>query len=128
MQEVKEESKKKVETATAAIQRNTVEAIEETGLRLDDQIVEVNKLAAGARGAQKIEYEDQLALLTEAKNNVGAAKALAVKEADASVNAANAGFRGQALRESAPSGTPQDEINASGESTVLRWLTVKPTP
>jgi hypothetical protein len=114
VQEVKEESKNKVANATAAIKRNTVEAIEETGLRLDDQIVEVNKLAAEARGAQKIEYEDQLALLTEAKNNVGAAKALAVKEADASVNAANAGFRGQALRESAPSGTPQDEINALG--------------
>ena len=114
VQEVKEESKKKVETATAAIQRNTVEAIEETGLRLDEQIVEVKRLSAEAQGAQKVEYEDQLALLTEAKNNVGAAKALAVKEADASVNAANAGFRGQALRESAPSGTPQDEINALG--------------
>jgi len=114
VQEVKEESKKKVANATAAIQRNTVEAIEETGLRLDDQIVEVKRLSAEAQGAQKVEYEDQLALLTEAKNNVGAAKALAVKEADASVNAANAGFRGQALRESAPSGTPQDEINALG--------------
>jgi len=114
VQEVKEESKKRVANATAAIQRNTVEAIEETGLRLDEQIVEVKRLSAEAQGAQKVEYEDQLALLTEAKNNVGAAKALAVKEADASVNAANAGFRGQALRESAPSGTPQDEINALG--------------
>lgn len=114
VQTVKEESKKKVDDATAAIKRNTVEAIEETGLRLDEQIEEVKRLAAQSRGAEKVEYEDQLALLNEAKNNAGAAKALAVKEADASVNAANAGFRGQALREAAPSGTPQDEINALG--------------
>jgi len=114
VQIVKEESKKKVEDASAAIKRNTVEAIEETGLRIDDQIVKLKRLAAQSRGADKIEYEDQLALLEEAKNNAGAAKALAVKEADASVNAANAGFRGQALREAAPSGATPDEINALG--------------
>ena len=114
VQIVKEESKKKVEDAAAAIKRNTVEAIEETGLRIDDQIVKLKRLAAQSRGADKIEYEDQLALLEEAKNNAGAAKALAVKEADAAVNAANAGFRGQALREAAPSGATSDEINALG--------------
>ncbi len=114
VQVVKEEAKKKVADATAAIQRNTVEAIEEGGLRFDARITEVKKLAADSRGVQKIEHEDQLALLEAAKNNAGAAKSLAVKEADASVNAANAGFRGQALRESAPSSTPQDEINALG--------------
>ena len=114
MQIVKEESKEKVKNATAAIQRNTVEAIEETGLRINEQIEKVKVLAAQSRGAEKVEYEDQLAILNEAKNNAGAAKALAVKEADASVNAANAGFRGQALREAAPSGATPDEINALG--------------
>ena len=114
VQIVKEESKKKVDDATTAIKRNTVEAIEEGGLRFDAQITEVRKLAAESQGATKIEYEDQIALLEEAKSNAGLAKALLTKEADASVNAANAGFRGQALRESTPSGTPQDEINALG--------------
>lgn len=114
VQEVKEESKKKVKDATAAIQRNTVEAIEETGLRLDDKIKEVERLSAKAQGAAKVEYDEQLDLLKEAKINAGLAKTLAVKEADASVNAANAGFRGQALREAAPSGATPDEINALG--------------
>lgn len=114
VQIVKEEAKKKVDDATTAIQRNTVEAIEEGSLRLDARITEVKRLADKSRGVEKIEYEDQLALLAEAKNNAGAAKALAVKEADASVNAANAGFRGQALRESTPSGTPPEEISVLG--------------
>ena len=113
-QEFKEEAKRKTTLAKEAIKRNTAESIEESGLRIDDKIEEVRLLSNKAKGAEKIEYDNQLALLDESKLNVNVAKTLAVKEADEAVSKANATFRGQALRQSSPSGASDDEINALG--------------
>ena len=113
-QEFKEEAKRKTTIAKEAIKRNTSESIEESGLRIDDKIEEVRLLSSKAKGAEKIEYDNQLALLDESKLNANVAKTLAVKEADEVVSKANATFRGQALRQSSPSGASDDEINALG--------------
>lgn len=113
-QEIKADAARKTKLAKESINKNTAESIEEAGLRLDDQIAEVKRLADNAQGAKKVEYESRLAELQEAKVNAGVARALAVKEADEAVNSANAVFRGQALREAAPPSASVDEINALG--------------
>jgi hypothetical protein len=112
--EIKADAIRKTKLAKEAINRNTTEAIEEIGLKFDDEIAEVRRLAKESEGARKVEYEARLAELEEAKSNASVAKTLAVKEADAAVNAANAAFRGQALRQAAPPGASADEINALG--------------
>lgn len=104
----------KTKKAKESIKKTRRENIEEIGLKLDEKIAEAKTLASRSSGQMKKEYEDQLELLQEAKDNVDIAKALAVKEADASVNVANAAFRGRALRESAPPGTPNELINDLG--------------
>lgn len=112
--ELKAEAARKTGLAKEAINRNTSEALEEINLRFDDQIAETKRLAKESEGARKIEHENKLAELEEAKSNANLAKVLAVKEADEAVNSANAAFRGQALREAAPPGASVDEINALG--------------
>lgn len=104
----------KTKKAKAAITTASKENIAEIRLKLDEQIEEAKLLSSKASGKAKEEYDQQLSLLQEAKENAEVAKALAVKEADASVNAANAAFRGNALRQSAPPGTPNEMINDLG--------------
>lgn len=104
----------KTKKAKAAITTASKENIAEIRLKLDEQIEEAKLLSSKASGKAKEEYDQQLSLLQEAKENAEVAKALAVKEADASVNAANAAFRGSALRQSAPPGTPNEMINDLG--------------
>lgn len=104
----------KTKKAKNAITTASKENIAEIRLKLDEQIEEAKLLSSKASGKAKEEYDQQLSLLQEAKENAEVAKALAVKEADASVNAANAAFRGNALRQSAPPGTPNEMINDLG--------------
>lgn len=112
--ELKAEAARKTKLAKEAINRNNSEALEEINLRFDDQIAEAKRLAKESEGARKVEQENKIAELEEAKSNASLAKVLAVKEADEAVNSANAAFRGQALRQSAPSGASVDEINSLG--------------
>jgi hypothetical protein len=112
--EIKADAARKTKVAKEAINRNTSESIEEIGLRLNDEIAKTKALAKEAKGAQKVEYDSKIAELEEAKTSVGLAKTIAVREADEAVSAANAAFRGQALREAAPPGASVDEINALG--------------
>lgn len=112
--EVKDESKRRVDEASQVISKNTKDALEETSLRVNAKIKEVEKLADEAQGARKVELDNELALLKEARENADVAKVLAVKEADELVNSSNAFFRGQALREAVPSGATKDEINVLG--------------
>jgi len=109
-----QEAGRKTQSAKEAINRNTVESIEETGIRIDDQITELEKLAKQAKGQAKIDYTNQIAELQTAKQSAGALRAQAVKEADEATNSANAFFRGKALREAAPPGATADEINELG--------------
>jgi len=109
-----QEAGRKTKSAKEAINRNTAESIEETGLRIDDQIAELEELARQAKGQAKIDYTNQIAELQAAKQSAGALRAHAVKEADEATNSANAFFRGKALREAAPPGATADEINELG--------------
>ena len=104
----------KTKKAKAAITTASKENIAEIRLKLDEQIEEAKLLSSKASGKAKEEYDQQLVLLQEAKQNADVAKTLAVKEADATVNAANAAFRGDALRQAAPPGTPNEMINDLG--------------
>lgn len=112
--QTKAEAARKTQLAKESINRNTAEAIEESGLRIDEKIAELKRVSSESAGAKKAEVDSRIAELEEAKINAGAAKVLAVKEADEAVNASNAFFRGQALREAAPPGASVDEINALG--------------
>ena len=109
-----QEAGRKTQSAKEAINRNTAESIEETGLKIDDQIAELEELARQAKGQAKIDYTTQIAELQAAKQSAGALRAHAVKEADEATNSANAFFRGKALREAAPPGATADEINELG--------------
>lgn len=100
--------------AKEIIRTSSRENLEQMNLRLDEKISELKTLSSKASGKLKEEYDSELALLQEAKQNANVAKTLAVKEADATVNAANAAFRGSALRQSAPPGTPEEVINDLG--------------
>lgn len=100
--------------AKEIIKTTSKENLEQMALKLDEQIEQVKLLSSKASGRFKEDYDQQLALLQEAKQNANLAKTLAVKEADATVNAANAAFRGDALRQSAPPGTPNEMINDLG--------------
>lgn len=113
-EEFTNEAANKTKKAKAAITTASKENLAEIRLKLDEQIDEAKVLSRKATGQAKEEYDQRLALLAEAKENADVAKALAVKEADASVNAANASFRGNALRQSAPPGTPNEMINDLG--------------
>lgn len=100
--------------AKEIIKTTSKENLDQMALKLDEQIEQVKLLSSKASGRFKEDYDQQLALLQEAKQNANLAKTLAVKEADATVNAANAAFRGDALRQSAPPGTPNEMINDLG--------------
>ena len=100
--------------AKEIIKTTSKENLEQMALRLDEQIEKVKLLSSKASGRFKEDYDQQLVLLQEAKQNADVAKTLAVKEADATVNAANAAFRGDALRQAAPPGTPNEMINDLG--------------
>ena len=100
--------------AKEIIKTTSKENLDQMALKLDEQIEQVKLLSSKASGRFKEDYDQQLALLQEAKQNANLAKTLAVKEADATVNAANAAFRGDALRQAAPPGTPNEMINDLG--------------
>ena len=100
--------------AKEIIKTTSKENLEQMALKLDEQIEKVKLLSSKASGRFKEDYDQQLVLLQEAKQNADVAKTLAVKEADATVNAANAAFRGDALRQAAPPGTPNEMINDLG--------------
>lgn len=100
--------------AKEIIKTTSKENLDQMALKLDEQIAQVKLLSSKAAGKLKEEYDNELLLLQEAKQNADVAKTLAVKEADATVNAANAAFRGDALRQAAPPGTPNEMINDLG--------------
>ena len=100
--------------AKEIIKTTSKENLDQMALKLDEQIAQVKLLSSKATGKLKEEYDNELLLLQEAKQNADVAKTLAVKEADATVNAANAAFRGDALRQAAPPGTPNEMINDLG--------------
>jgi len=109
-----QEAGRKTKSAQEAIKRNTVESIEETGIRIQDKIKELEILAREAKGQAKIDYDNQIAELKLAQQNPSVLRTIAVKEADEATNSANAFFRGKALREAAPPGATADEINELG--------------
>jgi hypothetical protein len=109
-----QEAGRKTKAAKEAINRNTVESIEETGIKIQAKIEELEKLAQEAKGQAKINYTNQIAELQAAKQSPGTLRSIAVKEADEATNSANAFFRGKALREAAPPGATADEINELG--------------
>jgi len=109
-----EQAAQETERAKRVITTSTREAGEQAQLKLDEKIAEVKLLASKATGKAQQKYNDEVALLEEAKVNADVAKTLAVREADASVSAANASFRGQALSEAAPPGAPKETIAELG--------------
>jgi len=109
-----QEAGRKTKSAKEAINRNTVESIEETGIKIQDEIERLQKLAKESTGEAQVAYNNQIAELKLAANNAGGLRAIAVKEADEATNSANALFRGKALREAAPPGATADEINELG--------------
>lgn len=109
-----EQAAQETERAKRVITTSTREAGEQAKLNLDEKIAEVRLLASKATGEARQKYDDEIALLEEAKVNADVAKTLAVREADASVSAANASFRGQALSEAAPPGAPKETIAELG--------------
>lgn len=109
-----EQAAQETERAKRVIATSTREAGEQAQLKLDEKIAEVKLLASKATGKAQQKYNDEVALLEEAKVNADVAKTLAVREADASVSAANASFRGQALSEAAPPGAPKETVAELG--------------
>jgi len=109
-----EQAAQETERAKRVIATSTREAGEQAQLKLDEKIAEVKLLASKATGKAQQKYNDEVALLEEAKVNADVAKPLAVREADASVSAANASFRGQALSEAAPPGAPKETVAELG--------------
>jgi len=109
-----EQATQETERAKRVIATSTREAGEQAQLKLDEKIAEVKLLASKATGKAQQKYNDEVALLEEAKVNADVAKTLAVREADASVSAANASFRGQALSEAAPPGAPKETVAELG--------------
>jgi len=109
-----EQAAQETERAKRVITTSTREAGEQAQLKLDEKIAEVKLLASKATGEAQQKYNDEVALLEEARVNADVAKTLAVKEADATVSAANASFRGQALSEAAPPGAPKETIAELG--------------
>ena len=109
-----EQAAQETERAKRVITTSTREAGEQAQLKLEEKIAEVKLLASKATGEAQQKYNDEVALLEEAKVNADVAKTLAVKEADATVSAANASFRGQALREAAPPGAPKETVAELG--------------
>ena len=109
-----QEAGQKTKIAKKTIERNTVESIEETGIRIQDKINELEKLAKEAKGQAKIDYDNQIAELKQAQQNPSVLRSIAVQQADEATNSANAFFRGKALREAAPPGATADEINELG--------------
>jgi len=112
--QLKADAGRKTKLASASIRQQTAEEIEYLNLDIDEQIANVKQLAKDAIGQERVRYNGQLAALQEAKVDSSAARAWAVKEADASVGALNASFRGQALREASPPGATADDINSLG--------------
>ena len=109
-----EQAAQETERAKRVITTSTREAGEQVQLKLDEKIAEVKLLASKATGEAQQKYNDEVALLEEARVNADVAKTLAVREADATVSAANASFRGQALSEAAPPGAPKETIAELG--------------
>ena len=109
-----EQAAQETERAKRVITTSTREAGEQAQLKLDEKIAEVKLLASKATGEAQQKYNDEVALLEEAKVNADVAKTLAVREADAAVSAANASFRGQALSEAAPPGAPKETVAELG--------------
>ena len=109
-----EQAAQETERAKRVITTSTREAGEQAQLKLEEKIAEVKLLASKATGEAQQKYNDEVALLEEARVNADVAKTLAVKEADATVSAANASFRGQALSEAAPPGAPKETIAELG--------------
>lgn len=130
---VKEESDKittdaakKLETAKRTIGRESQENANQVKQELDQRILEAEKeLAEATSQISQREAREKLAILRQAKEDKGAREALKVKDADEAVSVANATFRGQTLRASAPPNSPEEEILALGSmdpQAALRHL------
>lgn len=102
------------ENAKKALKLKGDNKLDAKTLDLDNKIAKAKEEAASASNAERWRHEEQIALYEKAKVDAGAAKVVAVKDADEAVSAAQASFRGQALRDAAPPGASADEINALG--------------
>jgi hypothetical protein len=113
-EQIKSEAARKLAIATNSIGRNVDDQKTAIQLDLDKKIQDLSDELENAAGKEERRINLQIDELEEAKVEPALARVLAVKEADEAVASANAAFRGRALRESAPAGATDDEINALG--------------
>lgn len=116
--EIKADAENKVKRATSFIKTSEKEAVDEINFLIDDNIRAVKAGLSEATGNSRMQLEEELKFLEEAKIDERAKKLFAVKQADAEVSAVHSSFRGQALRESAPAGATADEINSLGAMDI----------
>jgi len=117
---------KELERAKRIIGRESTENKEQVAQELEDRISAANiefEEATSKIGQRKA--REKLAILQQAEEDKAVREALKVKDADEAVSVANASFRGQTLRASAPPGAPEEEILALGSmdpQAALRHL------
>lgn len=112
--EIELEAAKKTAAAKRTLKAKTTSKADSSLLDLDVKIAQAKEEALNSVDNAKWRHEESVSLYEKAKVDVQAAKVAAVKDADAAVSAAEAGFRGQALRQAAPPGASADEINLLG--------------
>ena len=112
--EIELEAAKKTAAAKRTLKAKTTSKADSSLLDLDVKIAQAKEEALNSADNAKWRHEEAISLYEKAKVDVKAAKVAAVKDADAAVSAAEAGFRGQALRQAAPPGASADEINLLG--------------
>tara|TARA_R110002167_G_scaffold209412_1_gene413338 strand:- start:52 stop:2829 length:2778 start_codon:yes stop_codon:yes gene_type:complete len=112
--EIELEAAKKTAAAKRTLKAKTTSKADLSLLNLDVKIAQAKEEALNSADNVKWRHEEAISLYEKAKVDVQAAKVVAVKDADAAVSAAEAGFRGQALRQAAPPGASADEINLLG--------------
>lgn len=106
----KEDAARKTVLAQKAITETKDETSATAQRVLDDSIAEAKLDLESAVGAEKTRIQGVISDLEAAKQDAKVAKALAVKEADAAVNAADGVFRGSAVRSAAPATAPKEAL------------------
>ena len=121
-----ENAAKELDRAKRIIGRESKENQEQVTQELEDRIAAAKiKFDEATTEIGQREAREELAITEQAKQNKAVREALKLKDADEAVSVANASFRGQTLRASAPPGAPEEEILALGSmdpQAALRHL------
>jgi len=117
-QDLLEDANRKASRAKVVVRSKSGEKLDQKILGLEDKIAKAKEEAANASDAERWRHEEAISLYERAKTDAQAAKVVAVKEADEAVNSAEAGFRGRALRESAPPKATDEELRMLGTMDV----------